>query len=157
MSENSEIFVVVDNISKIFSGTQVLRDISTTISVGEVLGLIGRSGSGKSVLIHALRGSEEYRPTSGKIVYRVNHCEKCNRVDLPALGKNCTRCGGPTHIEEVDFWGLDERDPMRMAVKERIRSCSSVPSHCTGTCRSSRTSSRPSPPTSTRRPRYSGP
>ncbi len=36
MSENSEIFVVVDNISKIFSGTQVLRDISTTISVGEV-------------------------------------------------------------------------------------------------------------------------
>ncbi len=41
-------------------------------------------------------------------------------MDLPELGKNCTRCGGPTHIEEVDFWGLDERDPMRMAVKERI-------------------------------------
>jgi methyl coenzyme M reductase system, component A2 len=120
MSENSEVFVIVDNISKTFNGNQVLRDISTTIDVGEVLGLIGRSGSGKSVLIHALRGSEEYRPTSGKIVYRVNYCDKCNRVDLPAPGKSCTKCGGPTHIEDVDFWGLDERDPLRMAVKERI-------------------------------------
>ncbi len=120
MSENNEVFVKVDNISKEFNGTTVLRDISTTIHVGEVLGLIGRSGSGKSVLIHALRGSEEYRPTSGKIIYRVNHCEKCNRVDLPAPGKPCTRCGEVTHIEDVDFWGLDERDPLRMAVKERI-------------------------------------
>ncbi|HEY3419236.1 MAG TPA: methyl coenzyme M reductase system, component A2 [Methanomassiliicoccales archaeon] len=120
MSENNEVFVTVDNISKSFNGSQVLRDISTTIGVGEVLGLIGRSGSGKSVLIHALRGTEEYRPTSGKIIYRVNHCEKCNRIDLPAPGKPCTRCGEPTHIEEVDFWGLDERDPLRMAVKERI-------------------------------------
>ncbi len=120
MSENNEVFVIVDNISKSFNGSQVLRDICTTISVGEVLGLIGRSGSGKSVLIHALRGTEEYRPTSGKIIYRVNHCVKCNRVDLPAPGKNCTRCGAPTHIEEVDFWGLDDRDPLRMAVKERI-------------------------------------
>jgi methyl coenzyme M reductase system, component A2 len=91
MSENSEVFVIVDNISKTFNGNQVLRDISTTIDVGEVLGLIGRSGSGKSVLIHALRGSEEYRPTSGKIVYRVNYCDKCNRVDLPAPGKSCTK------------------------------------------------------------------
>jgi methyl coenzyme M reductase system subunit A2 len=98
----------------------VLRDISTTINVGEVLGLIGRSGSGKSVLIHALRGTEEYRPTSGKIIYRVNYCKKCNHVDLPSPGKPCLRCGGATHIEEVDFWGLDDRDPLRMAVKERI-------------------------------------
>jgi methyl coenzyme M reductase system subunit A2 len=120
MSENSEVFVIVDNISKSFNGSQVLRDISATINVGEVLGLIGRSGSGKSVLIHALRGTEEYRPTSGKIIYRVNHCEVCNRIDLPAPGKKCPKCGEPTHIEEVDFWGLDERDPLRMAVRERI-------------------------------------
>ena len=120
MSENNEVFVIVDNISKSFNGSQVLRDISTTVNVGEVLGLIGKSGSGKSVLIHALRGTEEYRPTSGKIIYRVNYCEKCNHVDLPAPGKPCSRCGKPTHIKEVDFWGLHDRDPLRMAVKERI-------------------------------------
>ena len=120
MSENDEVFVIVDNISKSFNGSQVLRDISTTINVGEVLGLIGRSGSGKSVLIHALRGTEEYRATTGKIIYRINHCKKCNRVALPAPGKPCDRCGGATTIEEVDFWGLGERDPVRMAVKERI-------------------------------------
>ncbi len=120
MSENNEIFVIVDNISKSFNGSQVLRDISTTVNVGEVLGLIGKSGSGKSVLIHALRGTEEYRPTSGKIIYRVNYCEKCNHVDLPAPGKPCSLCEGPTQIKEVDFWGLSDRDPLRMAVKERI-------------------------------------
>ena len=120
MSESNEVFVIVDNISLSFNGNQVLRDISTTVNVGEVLGLIGKSGSGKSVLIHALRGTEEYRPTSGKIIYRVNYCEKCNHVDLPGPGKPCSRCGKPTHIKEVDFWGLNDRDPLRMAVKERI-------------------------------------
>ena len=88
MSESNEVFVIVDNISMSFNGSQVLRDISTTVNVGEVLGLIGKSGSGKSVLIHALRGTEEYRPTTGKIIYRVNYCEKCNHVDLPAPGNH---------------------------------------------------------------------
>jgi methyl coenzyme M reductase system subunit A2 len=120
MTEESEIFVIIDNITKSFNGNVVLRDISANLIPGETLGLIGRSGAGKSVLIHTLRGSEDYAPDKGRIIYRVNHCKKCGRIDLPKKGGPCGRCGAPTTIQEIDFWGLPERDPLRMAMKERI-------------------------------------
>jgi len=120
MSQDVEIFVRIENISKSFDGNLVLRDISATLTAGETLGLIGRSGAGKSVLIHALRGTAEYKPDQGRIIYRVNYCPKCNRVELPKANCTCSKCGTPTPIKEVDFWNMPERDPLRMAMKERI-------------------------------------
>ncbi len=110
----------MDKVSKSFNGNQVLKDISTTVRTGEVLGLIGKSGSGKSVLIHAMRGNEEYKPDSGRIIYRVNHCESCGWVDMPSPGAKCSQCGKGTKIVEIDFWGLKERDPLRVAMRARI-------------------------------------
>jgi methyl coenzyme M reductase system subunit A2 len=120
MPEEPEVLVRVENVSKSFNGNQVLRDISATISPGEVLGLIGRSGAGKSVLIHAIRGSPDYAPDQGRIVFRVNHCASCGRVEIPAKGVPCSKCGKPTTIKEVDYWNVPERDPLRMAVRERV-------------------------------------
>jgi methyl coenzyme M reductase system subunit A2 len=120
MPEQSEPFVIIDNVTKRFDGAQVLRDISAIIRPGEVLGLIGRSGSGKSVLINMLRGSSEYRPDSGSVIYRVNHCPSCGWIDPPVPGEKCTRCGATARIEEIDFWKLSERDPLRVAMRERI-------------------------------------
>ncbi|HUT26550.1 MAG TPA: methyl coenzyme M reductase system, component A2 [Methanomassiliicoccales archaeon] len=120
MPDGSEVFIILDKVSKSFNGNQVLKDISTTVHTGEVLGLIGRSGSGKSVLINAMRGNKEYKPDSGKIIYRVNYCEKCGWIDLPAPGAKCTKCGKGTVIKEVDFWNLDDRNPVRMMMRSRI-------------------------------------
>ncbi|MFA5312455.1 MAG: methyl coenzyme M reductase system, component A2 [Methanomassiliicoccales archaeon] len=120
MPEDSEVFVTIDNISKSFNGDLVLRDISATLTPGQTLGLIGRSGAGKSVLIHILRGSNDYKPDKGRIIYRVNHCQKCGRIDVPKRGEKCVKCGSPTTIKEIDFWNLPERDPLRMMMKERI-------------------------------------
>ena len=110
----------MDKVSKSFNGNQVLKDISTTVHTGEVLGLIGRSGSGKSVLINAMRGNKEYKPDSGRIIYRVNYCEKCGWIDLPAPGAKCIKCGKGTVIKEVDFWNLDDRNPLRTMMRSRI-------------------------------------
>jgi methyl coenzyme M reductase system subunit A2 len=120
MPEGSEVFIVLDKVSKSFNGNQVLRDISTTVRTGEVLGLIGKSGSGKSVLINAMRGNKEYKPDSGRIIYRVNHCDSCGWIDMPSPGVKCPRCGKGTKIVEIDFWALSERDPLRMAMRGRI-------------------------------------
>jgi methyl coenzyme M reductase system subunit A2 len=120
MTDESEVFLIIDNVSKSFNGEVVLRDITATLRPGETLGLIGRSGAGKSVLIHILRGTQEYKPDKGRIIYRINYCEKCRRVDLPKKGEPCRRCGGKTSIHEVDFWGLPERDPLRVAMREGI-------------------------------------
>jgi methyl coenzyme M reductase system subunit A2 len=119
MPESSEPFIIVDDVSKKFDGTTVLKNISAEVCPGEVLGLIGRSGSGKSVLIHMLRGSPDYRPDSGRILYNVSYCKSCGWIDMPN-GKICAKCGSETERKEVDFWNLDDRDPLKLWMKQRI-------------------------------------
>ncbi|MBC8326899.1 MAG: ATP-binding cassette domain-containing protein [Verrucomicrobia subdivision 3 bacterium] len=48
--------IVVQNMSKSFGGNNVLRDISFSVAEGESLAIIGRSGTGKSVLLKHLVG-----------------------------------------------------------------------------------------------------
>ena len=45
-------FITLKNINKSFNGVQVLKDINLELDEGETLGILGRSGSGKSVLIN---------------------------------------------------------------------------------------------------------
>ena len=54
------------NLSKCFSGTVVLRDISFSMEQGEAVAIIGSSGSGKTTLLRCLNFLE--RPDSGSIV-----------------------------------------------------------------------------------------
>jgi len=120
MPDEAEPLVTIDNISKSFNGNTVLRDVSAVIYPGDVLGLIGRSGAGKSVLINMLRGNAEYRPDAGKVIYRVNKCESCEKLDLPFKGAKCTKCGGDSKLLTIDFWSLGDNDKLRIALKQRI-------------------------------------
>ena len=120
MPDEAEPLVTIDNISKSFNGNVVLRDVSAVIYPGDVLGLIGRSGAGKSVLINMLRGNAEYAPDTGAVIYRVNHCNSCSNLDLPMKGEKCTKCGHDTRLLSIDFWSLEENDKLRIALKQRI-------------------------------------
>ncbi len=51
------------NIEKSFGATQILRDVSITLSDGEFLVLVGPSGCGKSTLMNIIAGLEE--PSGG--------------------------------------------------------------------------------------------
>ena len=50
--------ITVDNLCMDFDGQRVLKNISFEIAEGEILGIIGRSGAGKTVLMHLMRGVE---------------------------------------------------------------------------------------------------
>src|ERR1051326_3522868 len=50
------ILVEVENVSKSFGSNHVLKDISLTISEGETLTVLGKSGVGKSVLLKLIVG-----------------------------------------------------------------------------------------------------
>ena len=56
MSKSVEL-ITIEHVSKKFNGKVVLNDFSTTLKTGEIVGLIGRSGAGKRVILHMLRGS----------------------------------------------------------------------------------------------------
>ena len=60
----------IRSLCKSFGETAVLKNISTTISQGEVVVIVGPSGSGKSTFLRSLNLLEE--PTSGQILFEGN-------------------------------------------------------------------------------------
>ncbi|MBN1167410.1 MAG: methyl coenzyme M reductase system, component A2 [Methanospirillaceae archaeon] len=104
--------ITVENLSKEFDGKKVLTNISFTIEEGEIIGIIGRSGAGKTVLMHLLRGIEE-PPTSGRIIYHVAMSENqdCTYVAVQSrAGEICPRCGSPLVAVDIDFWAPENEE-----------------------------------------------
>lgn len=58
----------VSHLAKKFGSFQALRDVSLDVGAGEVLGLIGPNGSGKTTCINVMTGL--YRPDGGAIDFR---------------------------------------------------------------------------------------
>ena len=59
--------IEVKNVTKEFNHTKVLEDINIEFNEGKIIGLIGRNGSGKSVLLKML--CAYYAPSKGEILY----------------------------------------------------------------------------------------
>ena len=58
--------IIVDHVSKSFQGTTVLNDVSVSFERGKIHGIIGRNGSGKTVLIKTICGF--MKPDTGKVI-----------------------------------------------------------------------------------------
>ncbi|HOH81201.1 MAG TPA: ATP-binding cassette domain-containing protein, partial [Methanoregulaceae archaeon] len=56
MSGSPSPLLTVRNLSIELGGTLILDNVSFHMNEGEVLGIIGRSGAGKSILMHLMRG-----------------------------------------------------------------------------------------------------
>jgi methyl coenzyme M reductase system subunit A2 len=112
-------FIEIQNVSKSFNDVPVLKNINVEIVEGSVLGILGRSGAGKSVLINMLRGMKDYKPDSGKIYFNIALCPDCRIVDGPSKsGSNCSDCGCELESLRVDFWNCDRL--LFAAIKRRI-------------------------------------
>ena len=57
--------IVVSNISKSFGKTRAVKDISFDVRAGEIFGLLGPNGSGKTTTIRIIL--DIYQPDSGKV------------------------------------------------------------------------------------------
>ena len=64
MSDNY--FIEVKNLQKKFGTHEVLKDISLNVKQGEIISIIGSSGSGKSTILRCINLLEE--PTGGDII-----------------------------------------------------------------------------------------
>ena len=80
--------VAVENLRKTFGSQRVLDGISLSVSRGETLAVLGRSGTGKSVLLRLIIGLE--RPDSGSI--RI-HGQEVAGLNLDGMGEIRKRMG----------------------------------------------------------------
>ena len=74
--------VAVENLRKTFGSQRVLDGISLSVSRGETLAVLGRSGTGKSVLLRLIIGLEQ--PDSGSI--RI-HGQEIAGLDMDGMGE----------------------------------------------------------------------
>jgi len=113
-------FIEIRDLTVRFGEVEALRNVNLEITEGESLGILGRSGSGKSVLLHVLRGVEPFENISGNVIYHVARCAKCNHVEPPSsIGKEC-KCGGNMAAFDADFASLGINDPKRRDISRRI-------------------------------------
>lgn len=80
-----ETVVEIEHLKKSFGTKEVLKDISLKIEKGENLVVLGKSGSGKSVLIKCLIGLLE--PDDGKVILLDKNVAELNDEDLNNLRK----------------------------------------------------------------------
>ncbi|MDK2975442.1 MAG: methyl coenzyme reductase system, component [Methanofollis sp.] len=107
--------ITVENLCMDFGGKRALNNINFEVAEGEIVGIIGRSGSGKTVLLHLIRGVD-LPPASGRVIYHVAACDGCGWVDVPGTaGKKCPKCGRTLQPIDVDLW-----DPENEHMKRRI-------------------------------------
>ncbi|MEG1555115.1 MAG: ATP-binding cassette domain-containing protein [Bacteroidales bacterium] len=75
--------IEVKGVSKYFGEKQVLKNINTCFEKGKVNLIIGRSGSGKTVLMKCLVGL--YSPNEGEILYGGRNFHNLNEIDKRSL------------------------------------------------------------------------
>ena len=107
--------IEIQNVTKSFDKTDVLKGVSLTIEDHEIFGIIGQSGAGKSTLLRCINGLESY--DSGSIVVDGTTVDFKNKKELRNLQK---RMGmifqGFNLLERLDvydnvalpmkFWGM---------------------------------------------------
>ena len=120
--------IEVHHLSKSFDGVSVLQDVSLTIEEGETFAVIGRSGSGKSVLLKHLIGL--LTPDTGEIIV-----DGETLAELPYSGLRRVRRkfgvlfqGGAlfdsmTAMENVEFPLRTFTDEPEPALVQRAREC----------------------------------
>lgn len=80
----SETIVEVQHLRKVFDGTVAVEDISFTVQQGEIVGVLGANGAGKTTAIQILLGL--ITPTSGTVKifgldlekHRIDILQRCN-------------------------------------------------------------------------------
>lgn len=115
------VFIEVKNLTVDFEGLKALKNVNLSVNEGEVVGILGKSGSGKTILMHVLRGTESFENISGEVIYHLARCEKCGYIERPSkIGQKCPVCSECLEAFEADFIKLSLYDPIRKDISKRI-------------------------------------
>ena len=68
--------LTIDSISKSFGDKKILSDIYLTCKTGDIVGILGRNGTGKTTLLNVIFGIEEYENRFVKMDEKVLNTQK---------------------------------------------------------------------------------
>ncbi|MDO9518428.1 MAG: ATP-binding cassette domain-containing protein, partial [Methanosarcinaceae archaeon] len=115
------LFIEIKNLTIEYEGVKVLNNINLDINEGEVVGILGRSGAGKTILMHVLRGVEIYENISGEVIYHLARCDKCGYIEPPSkVGQKCNCSDELLQSYEADLVKLQSHDIHRKEITKRI-------------------------------------
>jgi phospholipid/cholesterol/gamma-HCH transport system ATP-binding protein len=83
ITNTDESVISIKGLYKAFGDEQVLNGIDFTLLKGENFAILGKSGSGKSVLIKIIVGL--LKPDAGEVAVLGKHVDKLNRTELDSL------------------------------------------------------------------------
>jgi branched-chain amino acid transport system ATP-binding protein len=76
--------LTITNLTKIFGGLTAVNNVSFEVEEGEIFGLIGPNGSGKTTIFNMI--SQFYSVTSGKIYFKGQDITKKKTYEIARLG-----------------------------------------------------------------------
>lgn len=77
-------FLEIEHLTMQFGGLVAVKDVSISIQPGEIHGLIGPNGSGKTTIFNVVSGY--YKPTSGRVLFGGNPISGLPAHRITALG-----------------------------------------------------------------------
>jgi ABC-type Fe3+/spermidine/putrescine transport system ATPase subunit len=112
-------FLNLKNISKIYSTTNAITELSLDIEQGEIFGLLGKSGSGKTTLLRLIAGLE--KPNKGTIECDGNDITKL-KPEKRGFGMVFQSHALFPHLSVADniAFGLKTRKFSKAKIKERV-------------------------------------
>lgn len=95
--------IEVDHFKMHFGAKQVIKDLSFTVQKGEIFGLLGSNGSGKTTTIRALLGL--YHPTSGTLTINDQSFKPESKITVGYLPEERGLYKKETVIDTMVYFG----------------------------------------------------
>ena len=114
-ADTDEIAIRASDLSVYFGGTPILRNLSLDVKRGEILGLVGASGSGKSVLLRTIVGL--IRKRAGQIRIDGVDVDRASVAELEALRRHW----GVLFQQGALFSSLTVRQNVQFPLRENIK------------------------------------
>lgn len=120
---DNNIVLKTKGIAKEFSGVRVLNNINVEIKSGEIFGIIGENGAGKSTFVKILTGI--YTPTEGKIYFNGKEVQFETPLDAQKVGiimiPQEFNLINDLNVYENIFLGNEKKKRVLLNKKEMIR------------------------------------
>jgi Fe-S cluster assembly ATP-binding protein len=59
----------VENLQLVLNGKSIINDLNLHVDAGEIHGILGENGTGKTTLAYLIMGVNNYKPTGGRVIF----------------------------------------------------------------------------------------